>query len=464
MPGVEISIGRARVDITPSEPVLLAGFGQRTEPSAGVHDRLYAKALVLVGAGRRVVLVTMDLLHVPGALTAALRASLADVGLGADELCVTASHTHSGPVPYAPGSAEPGVAAYAPALLAALDGLVRAALADVAPARVRTGVGVLTGLWNRRRGGAVDDAVDGRVPVFAVTDARSGALRAVLFGAGCHPTTLGWDSNLVSADYPGVAQRLVEERLGVEVALFVNTTEGDVVPATSPRRDALDARGYCGGSWADTVALGERLATAVVDVVRAAPTDELAACAAQRLEVLVPPSYAELDGEALDALEARSVAVLQRRLGERAIAPGALWSEASSVVVAEDLDDDAMRELMVAVCHRLVSFGVRARRGRSAPVAVPVHVLRLHDLSLCLLPGEALVEVGRAWSARSGSDRAFVVGLAGDHFRYLPVASHFAEVDAGERYETVTAALAPDAVDTLLDRAAAALATMEARS
>jgi hypothetical protein len=56
------------------------------------------------------------------------------------------------------------------------------------------------------------------------------------------------------------------------------------------------------------------------------------------------------------------------------------------------------------------------------------------------------------------------VGLAGDHFRYLPVASHFAEVDAGERYETVTAALAPDAVDTLLDRAAAALATMEARS
>jgi hypothetical protein len=199
-------------------------------------------------------------------------------------------------------------------------------------------------------------------------------------------------------------------------------------------------------------------------VVRAAPTDELAACAAQRLEVLVPPSYAELDGEALDALEARSVAVLQRRLGERAIAPGALWSEASSVVVAEDLDDDAMRELMVAVCHRLVSFGVRARRGRSAPVAVPVHVLRLHDLSLCLLPGEALVEVGRAWSARSGSDRAFVVGLAGDHFRYLPVASHFAEVDAGERYETVTAALAPDAVDTLLDRAAAALATMEARS
>lgn len=457
---MEVAIGRARTDITPQWPVVLGGFGQRLEPSQGVHDPLYAKAIAVVTARRRFVLVTLDVLHVPGALWADALAALGAAGLGPDDLCLAASHTHSGPVPYAPASPAPGVAEYAPVLLDAVVSVARAALADASPARVRTGVGRLTGLWNRRRGGPPDDGVDDRVPVFVATDAATGALRSVLFGAGCHPTTLGWDSNVVSADYPGVAQRLVEERLGVDVALFVNTTEGDVVPATSPRRDALDARGYCGGSWADSLALGERLAAAVVDVVHGAPTEELAAFGATRREVEVAPAYADLDAAALDALDEASGAVLRHRLGDRVVPLGELWSAASDVVVGEDLDDDAMRELMVAVCRRLVSAGVRARRGRATPVRVPVHTVRLHDLALCLLPGEALVEVGRAWAARVGSERAFVVGLANDHLRYLPVAAHFAESDAGERYETLTAALAPAAVDTMLARAAVALAAM----
>jgi hypothetical protein len=85
----------------------------------------------------------------------------------------------------------------------------------------------------------------------------------VLFGAGCHPVTLGWDSLGISGDFPGRAQTRIEQALDVPCALFFNTTEGNVIPATSPNRDALDPRGYCGGGIADTDAMAEALAGVV---------------------------------------------------------------------------------------------------------------------------------------------------------------------------------------------------------
>jgi hypothetical protein len=456
------AVGVAVVDITPTGPVMLGGFGQRTTPSTGVHDPLSAKALAFVTADTRVVLVTCDLLHVPAALHEAVTEELAARGgPSRDEWCLCASHTHSGPVPYEPSSSAPGVAAYAEFLVGALVTVVLDALADVRPARVRSGVGRLDGLWNRRLGAAPDAAgtVDARVPVLAVEDAADGTLRAVLFGAGCHPVTRGWDRNEVSADYPGVAQREIEAALGVR-ALFVNTTEGDVVPATNPRADSLDARGYCGGDDADTEALGRRLADAVVTVVGAASSRPLSRLAVRRLEIPVAPSYAGLDDHALDELRRSSDAVLRRYLGddvEERVGLGALWSAASAVVVARNLDETSMRELMIAVCHRLVHAGVVRRADRSAAVTVPVQVVALDELDVVALPGEALTGVGAAWSARVGSDTAFVVGLTNAHLRYLPLAADFADPDAATRYETVTAALAPDGVDVLLERAATAL-------
>src|SRR6185312_10316716 len=55
--------GAASVDITPDEPIWLAGYGSRTRPSEGVLQRIHAKALVLEDeTGARTVLVTSDLL------------------------------------------------------------------------------------------------------------------------------------------------------------------------------------------------------------------------------------------------------------------------------------------------------------------------------------------------------------------------------------------------------------------
>src|SRR4051794_6516859 len=61
----ELRAGVARVDLTPplSMKAPLGGYGARmNRPAEGVHDRIFAKALVISDGSRKFVLVTADLL------------------------------------------------------------------------------------------------------------------------------------------------------------------------------------------------------------------------------------------------------------------------------------------------------------------------------------------------------------------------------------------------------------------
>ncbi len=84
-----IAAGVARVDITPSYPVRLSGYGGRRVESSGVTQRIWEKALVIGGDGAigddsaaggadagPAVLVTVDNLGVPAALVEKVAARL----------------------------------------------------------------------------------------------------------------------------------------------------------------------------------------------------------------------------------------------------------------------------------------------------------------------------------------------------------------------------------------------------
>jgi hypothetical protein len=451
--------GAARVDITPTRPILQAGFGQRTTPSTGVHDPLFAKALYLDDGRARVLIVTTDLICMPRPLADAVMAPLATAtGLVRDEVLLCASHTHSGPVPWdgAGGSEYHG---------ALVDALVRVGCDAVAAARrsrLRCGIGSADVFFNRRTRGAPNH-VDRRIPVLAVEDAATGALHAVAFGAGCHPVTLGWDNMQISADFPGVAQAEVERALGVENALFFNTTEGNVIPVTSPDRDALDPRGYCGGGWEHTLSIGRAIADAAAHAVRAAPISPESRLASARVDLSLAPNRSDLAPDDVRARFEGAVATLRRHLGDEAagrLSPSTLWADASAHVVRHDLAEPDMRELMIACCHYLGLLPrLRGVDRPARPVEVPVQVLAIDRFDFLALPGEVLVEVGDEWRRLTGNEHAFVIGLANAHHRYLPRALHFAESDAAVRYETVTAGLAPDGVEIALREAAKLRAT-----
>src|SRR5271157_4998022 len=69
--------GAARVKITPDKPLWMSGYSSRTRPAEGTLIDLWAKALVLEDPdGRRVALVTMDLVGIPRDLSVAVCADI----------------------------------------------------------------------------------------------------------------------------------------------------------------------------------------------------------------------------------------------------------------------------------------------------------------------------------------------------------------------------------------------------
>ena len=72
--------------------------------------------------------------------------------------------------------------------------------------------------------------VDPTVGVIRVSDDQD-VVRAVIVNYACHPVVLGPKNQKISADYPGVMRRLVEERVGSDaMCLFIQGCCGDINP------------------------------------------------------------------------------------------------------------------------------------------------------------------------------------------------------------------------------------------
>ena len=87
-------------DITPAEPVRLAGWSSRDRPSEGVSHPLFAKALaVRDAAGHTGVWVTADILGYSRSMAETLERRIRDrYGVQPAQLILGSSHNHSGPV------------------------------------------------------------------------------------------------------------------------------------------------------------------------------------------------------------------------------------------------------------------------------------------------------------------------------------------------------------------------------
>ena len=105
------------------------------------------------------------------------------------------------------------------------------------PAQLSWGSGVVDFVMNRREftprgvilGVNPRGLADRTVPVLRV-DGADGKLRAVLFGAAVHGTTLGPDNYQLCGDYAGFAQAAIQERYPGVQAMFMIGCAGDANP------------------------------------------------------------------------------------------------------------------------------------------------------------------------------------------------------------------------------------------
>ena len=378
--------GVAQVVITPQKPLWMAGYANRTKPSEGVIQDLYAKALALEDhRGKRAVLVTSDLLGFPADVSHPIAERVEKLHhLTRNQLLLSSSHTHSGPVvdrmlglmyPMNPQQWA-DVEAYTSELEDKIVKLVGASLQSLRPAHLSFGHGEAGFAMNRRErtsNGVIigvnrEGPVDNDVPVLRVDDPQ-GRLRAVVFGYACHNTTAG-ESLQVSGDYAGFAQAWLQDHHPGVTALFLTGCAGDANPY--PRGTNELARQH-----------GEELAASVEKVLarELAPVRAPLKTAYEEFPVAfaTPPSREELQSQ--------------------------LQSE------------DKYRRTWAGAMLKILD------RGGQLPTEYP-YPLEIwqfdQDLTLIALGGEVVVDYDLRLKRELGADKLWVAAYANDVFAYIP--------------------------------------------
>jgi len=362
--------GSASVNVTPTEPMAMAGYAGRTKPSEGSALDLYCKALAIEHeSGERLVIVTCDLIGIPRGLREALEDDVQEkFKLRPEQLLLNASHTHCGPQfrvtsekPPADESASAKQARlYGEALRTKLATIIGQAIERLAPAKLDYSHARCGFAMNRRtptekgyqNNPWSEGPVDHDVPVLKVSG-TDGKLKAVLFGYACHNTTLGFLQ--FCGDYAGFAQQHLEAKFPGATAHFLMGCGGDQNPY--PRGELELARHH-----------GKTLGIAVEAALGSAPLKPLrgplkSALRTPTLEFAPPPPKEKL--ELLTKSPNKQEASHAGRLLAQLAKEGSIATTYDAPVQAVRFGDDLL--LVAFPGETVVDFSLRAKRDFAAP-------------------------------------------------------------------------------------------------
>ncbi len=238
--------GVAKTDITPTKPVNMAGYAARKDLSQGVHDPLSARAVAFEQDGKRLVLVSADLIGFGGGTADRFRKAITEAcQLQPSDLFLAAIHTHGGPsLSLDSTRGHANNVEYTKGLETQLVELAKSALGHMVPVQVGVGSGSSPIGVNRRETVQGRDGkpaitlgrnpygpTDKEVQVLKVTQPGTGDLIAVVFAYATHSTAMGQSNYQITGDVHGMAEQFVEKYLdrGVIVPGFAGAS-GNINP------------------------------------------------------------------------------------------------------------------------------------------------------------------------------------------------------------------------------------------
>jgi len=397
-------VGSAQVDITPPLTIPYLSYLPRQDYFRGVHDPLYARALVFDAGGERVGLVCCDSIgfdnHLLGPgrhFTDEFRSRVQErCGLRPHHTMLAATHAHS------TGDTlgitrlldVPAASYWLDTLLDQLASALQMACEDMHPCQLKVGKGQVVGVGHNRRQAwtqlsleeqIAQGRLDPQLQVLLCQDGQGNA-RDVLINYQTHPVTVQVQP-LVSADYPGAATAMVQRNLpGCKTCAFMQGAAGNI----NPLRDTTDFRDV---ALYGTMVAGEALKLVGGLLAPDAPamSDVTLAAASERVTI---PAHPPVDG---DDWQKRYDAARER---ERC---------------SEDAHEKRKAGLEAQRCFEAVDVVARF----SEPQEAEVQVLRIGDLAIASNPGEMFTEWGLRIKSESAAPYTMVSELTNGWVGYL---------------------------------------------
>ena len=427
-----LNIGTSAIRITPPLGTPIAGY-YYDRGAEGVHDDLYAKALVMEMEGDRVALVVCDLIEITAELAAEVR-FLAEksTGILASQIMISATHSHTGPVILSSANmytTEGRMGDLLRGYMEELPGLIVECIVRandrIQPASLSFGRGVEETISFNRRFFMTDGTVGwnpGKMNPMIIKpagpiDPEVGVLYAESEEGKPLSTYVNFALHLditggleISADMPYTLSRILGGLKGEEmVTLFGQGCCGNInhinVKSGEPQK------GHAEAERIGTVLAGEVIKT-----------------------------YTRLEPLEVNRIQARSEIV---KLPLADISAADL--EEAVEITAKFGENNAAPFMEMVNAFKIVD--VHGRKGK--PIDAEVQVFTLGDeFAMVSLPGEVFVELGMYIKERSPYPYTMVLELTNGSVDYIPDRKAFVEGN----YEPVSARCAPGSGEKLVER------------
>lgn len=393
--------GAATVTINNDIGTLIQGAGDPNQRVECIKDDLEANALFLETDSTQLLLISCDLAVLEtDRVTKMAEAIASRTGLPSHAVLIGCSHTHSGPVVLRTNYQKPIDEAYSARLQESLCDLAADAVNNAGPALVGWGMGNARLGYNRRvcysdgthsmyRAAGRHDAFTGiegpddtACMALAVFDDENHILAVLHHGTGHADTFYG--QQFLSADYPGVARRLVREAHGAIPVLFFNGALGDIGMVQQMHPQVTP-----GGRTARMIGFGSALAGETLRLIHEMRPQRhvLLQHIHQTLELPVRLPTTE-------AVERGRATLARMDAGEKVTGREAIFAW-GPVSLAEQFGDNPVDRL-------------------------PFHALRIGDLAIVTNPFELFCQYQLDIKRRSPASDTVCFGLTGGFGGYLP--------------------------------------------
>ncbi len=379
-----LQAGAAANKITPNKQVFLAGYAPNRPNTGGVHDDIWARAVVVQVGQERLAIVVCDLLGLLRDDVQRIRQQVKSVP--PNRVMVLCTHVHSapdtmglwGPNPLQSGR-DPD---YVNFVIETAAKTVDEAASRLQPATVGFAKTTVEGVAYNYR---IEQILDTEAAVMQFRSKADGKVIATLTNFACHPEVLNNDQ--LTADMCHWYYQVVEREAG-GVAIFANGALGGMIsPASDPNSTAPKGR-----DWARA----ERYGTAI---------------AQKALEAIGKATFT--DAVSLEHREATYTVTLENENFKLALAAGVLPKGASLA---------------------------------DGKVTTESHLIRLGDAVIFTMPGEVLPNVGillKRLLAPYGNP-VFLFGIANDELGYiLSLEDFYLDLYSYERSMSVGSEIGP---------------------